>query len=58
VAKFAQEYINVVIETQESRVNILGDLLRGWYGSTVGQRGTRFEVQLVEDADGWYLRKL
>ena len=58
VAKFAQEYINVVRETQESRVNILGDILRGWYGPTVGQRGTRFEVQLVEDADGWHLRKL
>jgi hypothetical protein len=56
-AKFAQQYINVVRETQESRVNVLGDILRSWHGPTVGQRGTRFEVQLVQDTDGWHLRK-
>jgi superfamily II DNA or RNA helicase/diadenosine tetraphosphate (Ap4A) HIT family hydrolase len=56
--KFAQQYINVVRETQESTVNILGDILRSWYGPTVGQAGTRFEVQLVQDADGWHLRKV
>jgi hypothetical protein len=58
MAKFAREFINVLRETQESRVNILGDILRGWYGPTVGQAGTRFEVQLIEEADGWNLRKL
>jgi hypothetical protein len=58
MAKFAREFINVLRETQESRVNILGDILRGWYGPTVGQAGTRFEVQLIEEADGWHLRKL
>jgi hypothetical protein len=57
MAKFAQQYINVVRETQESRVNVLGDILRSWHGPTVGQAGTRFEVQLVQDADGWHLRK-
>jgi hypothetical protein len=56
-AKFAQQYINVVRETQESRVNVLGDILRSWHGPTVGQAGTRFEVQLVQDTDGWHLRK-
>lgn len=57
-AKFAQQYINVVRETQESTENILGDILRSWYGPTVGQRGTRFEVQLVQEPDGWHLRKV
>jgi hypothetical protein len=57
-AKFAQQYINVVRETQEATVNILGDILRSWYGPTVGQRGTRFEVQLVQEADGWHLRRI
>jgi hypothetical protein len=57
-AKFAQQYINVVRETQDSRKNILGDILRSWHGPTVGQSGTRFEVQLVQDTDGWHLRKV
>jgi hypothetical protein len=56
-AKFAQQYINVVRETQDSKKNVLGDILRSWHGPTVGQRGTRFEVQLVQDTDGWHLRK-
>jgi hypothetical protein len=56
-AKFAKQYINVVRETQESKKNVLGDILRSWHGPTVGQAGTRFEVQLVQDADGWHLRK-
>jgi hypothetical protein len=57
MAKFAKEYINMVRETQESKKNVLHDILRSWHGPTVGQRGTRFEVQLVQDTDGWHLRK-
>jgi hypothetical protein len=57
MAKFAKQYINIVRETQESKKNVLGDILRSWHGPTVGQRGTRFEVQLVQDTDGWHLRK-
>jgi hypothetical protein len=56
-AKFAQQYINMVRETQDSKKNVLGDILRSWHGPTVGQAGTRFEVQLVQDTDGWHLRK-
>lgn len=55
--KFGKQYINVVRETQESKKNVLGDILRSWYGPTVGQAGTRFEVQIVQDTDGWHLRK-
>jgi hypothetical protein len=58
MAKFAKQYINIVRETQESKKNVLSDILRSWHGPTVGQRGTRFEVQLVQDADGWHLRKV
>jgi hypothetical protein len=57
MAKFAQQYINVVRESQDSKKNVLGDILRGWYGSTVGQSGTRFEVQLVQESGIWHLRK-
>ena len=57
-AKFAKQYINVVRESQDSKKNVLGDILRSWYGPTVGQAGTRFEVQIVQDADGWQLRKV
>jgi hypothetical protein len=57
MVKFAKQYINIVRETQESKKNVLGDILRSWHGPTVGQRGTRFEVQLVQDTDGWHLRK-
>jgi hypothetical protein len=58
MVKFAKQYINIVRETQESKKNVLGDILRSWHGPTVGQRGTRFEVQLVQDTDGWHLRKV
>ncbi|MCY3006965.1 MAG: DEAD/DEAH box helicase family protein [Planctomycetota bacterium] len=56
--KFAQQYINVVRETQESKKNILGDILRSWHGPTVGQSGTHFEVHLVQETDGWHLRRV
>jgi len=58
MAKFAQQYINVVRESQDSKINVLSDILRGWYGSTVGQSGTRFEVQLVQESGIWHLRKV
>ncbi|MFM8215413.1 MAG: hypothetical protein ACKN82_12315, partial [Pirellula sp.] len=57
-AKFAQQYINVVRETQDAKKNVLPDILRSWYGPTVGQSGTRFEVQLVQESGVWQLRKI
>jgi hypothetical protein len=56
-AKFAQQYINVVRETQDAKKNVLPDILRSWYGPTVGQSGTRFEVQLVQESGVWHIRK-
>lgn len=58
MAKFAQQYINVVRESQDSKINVLSDILRGWYGPTVGQSGTRFEVQIVQESGVWHLRKI
>jgi superfamily II DNA or RNA helicase/diadenosine tetraphosphate (Ap4A) HIT family hydrolase len=57
-AKFAQQYINVVRETQDAKKNVLPDILRSWYGPTVGQSGTRFEVQLVQESGVWHVRKI
>ena len=58
MAKFAQQYINVVKENQESKENVLGEILRGWYGPTVGRAGTRFEVQIVQESGIWHLRRV
>jgi hypothetical protein len=57
-AKFAREYINVVRETESSTENVLGDLMREWYGPSVGQRGTRFEVLLRSDGNIWDLVRI
>lgn len=57
-AKFAQQYINVVRETESSTRNILPDILRGWYGASVGQQGTRFEVKLKRVGDDWELHRI
>ena len=57
-AKFGREFINVVRESPDSKKNVLSDILRGWYGPTVGQRGTRFEVELVQVGDVWHIRQM
>jgi hypothetical protein len=56
--KFAKHYINVVRETESSAKNLLHDILRGWYGASVGQRGTRFEVKLKRFGDAWELHRV
>ncbi len=58
VAKFSKEYINTVKENQDVGRNVLGEILRNWYGPTVGQRGTRFEVELVQEGDVWHIRRV
>jgi hypothetical protein len=56
--KFGKHYINVVRETESSTRNILPDILRGWYGASVGQRGTRFEVKLKRVGNDWELHRI
>jgi hypothetical protein len=36
----------------------LPDILRGWYGASVGQRGTRFEVKLKRVGNDWELHRI
>jgi hypothetical protein len=58
VAKFVQQYINVVRDNLEAKENALGQILRDWYGPSVGQPGTRFEVELVQLDNAWHIRKV
>lgn len=57
-AKFGRAFINVVKENQDVGLNVLGEILRNWYGPTVGQRGTRFEIELVQEGDVWHIRRV
>jgi superfamily II DNA or RNA helicase/diadenosine tetraphosphate (Ap4A) HIT family hydrolase len=56
--KFAKQYINVVRETESSAKNLLHDILRGWYGASVGQPGTLFEVKLKRVGNDWELHRV
>jgi hypothetical protein len=58
IAKFAKEFINKIQERESSTDKVLGAILRRWYGPTVGQRGTRFEVLLKNAGDTWELVRL
>ena len=41
-----------------SSANALPDLLRSWYGPSVGMPGTAFHVRFEPSPDGWWIRKL
>ena len=49
-ANFAKEFINVIRTERDSAVNVLGDILRGWFGPDVGLPGTRFEVEFTRQS--------
>ena len=36
---------------RESEANVLGDILRGWFGPDVGLPGTRFQVEFNLDGE-------
>jgi hypothetical protein len=46
IARFAKEYVNV-LRLGES--NVLSELMRGWFGSRAGERGTKHEVRVWND---------
>lgn len=50
-ANFAKEFVNVIRADRDSEVNVLGDILRGWFGPDVGLPGTRFEVEFTLEGD-------
>ena len=35
--------------------NLLGELLRGWFGDNAGLPGSSFKVRLIEGEEGWVL---
>jgi superfamily II DNA or RNA helicase/HKD family nuclease/diadenosine tetraphosphate (Ap4A) HIT family hydrolase len=46
IARFAKEYVNVLRRGEE---NVLSELMRGWFGSRAGERGTKHEVRVWND---------
>ena len=56
-ANFVKVAVNVVT-LPGSEENILGEILRGWFGPDAGQRGTGFEVAVEAGEDGWVMRPI
>lgn len=52
--RFAKEFINVA-RPAGTQTNQLPDLLRKWFGPSVGQRGTSFEVRFSASPDGLWI---
>ncbi|MFM8251655.1 MAG: DEAD/DEAH box helicase family protein, partial [Planctomycetota bacterium] len=48
---FAKEFVNLIHSERDSKANVLGDILRGWFGTDVGLPGTRFDVEFTIDGD-------
>ena len=55
-ANFVREFINVIRPSQESEDNILGDILRNWFGPNAGQPGTRFQVEFRRVDGKWTMQ--
>lgn len=53
--KFAQEFINVIHAAPDSGPNLLGQILREWFGADAGRPGTGFQVALERTAESWRL---
>ena len=56
VANFAKLYINVVRTDPDSEVNVLGDLMRTWFGPDAGLPGTRFQVEVRDVGGRWEMK--
>lgn len=50
-ANFAKEFINVIRTDRELETNVIGDILRNWFGPDAGQPGTRFQVEFQRVSD-------
>jgi len=56
-AKFVKYFLNVIRDS--SGDNVLGDLVRGFYGQDAGQPGTRFDVIFKSSSgSGWAMQKV
>jgi len=59
VARFVKVACNVLTRPG-SDANVLGEVLRGWFGDDAGATGTHHKVELVgaDGGDGWQLRPI
>ena len=55
-AKFVKYFLNVIRDSSGN--NVLGELVRGFYGDDAGQPGTKFDVIFTNDENGWSMRKI
>jgi superfamily II DNA or RNA helicase/diadenosine tetraphosphate (Ap4A) HIT family hydrolase/HKD family nuclease len=53
-AKFAKIAVNV-LQNEGSEENVLGEVLRGWFGENAGESGTRFQVAFREAEGTWLM---
>ena len=51
-ANFVRAFVNVV-RRRESDLNVLPDILRGWFGPDAGLPGTKFEVCFDQTENGY-----
>jgi hypothetical protein len=56
-ANFVKVAVNVAT-LPGSDANILPEILRGWFGPSAGQPGTRFEVVVEAGEGGWLMRPI
>lgn len=53
-AKFARIAVNV-LRRRGAEENVLGEVLRGWFGEDAGRPGTRHQVEFLERGGRWSL---
>jgi hypothetical protein len=54
-AKFTSNLLEVIRKEPKSSENVIGDLLRKWFGGDTGQPGTRFDVRFEQQDDNWLM---
>ncbi|MCA9797239.1 MAG: hypothetical protein KC910_35760, partial [Candidatus Eremiobacteraeota bacterium] len=55
-ANFVKVAVNVMREPG-GKANVLGDVLRGWFGEDAGRPGTRHRVVFRRVGDGWEMSR-
>ncbi|MCO6455378.1 MAG: DEAD/DEAH box helicase family protein [Pirellulaceae bacterium] len=53
--KFAKEYVNLVRSQEESGANLLGQIVRDWFGADAGRPGTGFQVAFERAGESWQM---
>ena len=50
-ANFVKEFLNVVKLPDQQGDNVLAEILRGWFGASAGQPGTRHQIEFELEGD-------